>query len=217
MCLATIAQSLCCLAKLQNVAIKIINFEWPAQEAYKLPPFHTFKNLSYLSVSYSDDIPKANYSRKIALAIAASPELTRLSLRNRVEPKEIPRITETRTSLQTLFGNATSPQLTHLELRHVPLSAAGLNQSLSHQLKSLTITTPTGSRHFKFAWAELFTALEEIGVELSQVSVTGMEAAMDEMLSDGLQTLEIGNIMMDCQDQEDKAGYSFLGSNCASS
>lgn len=38
---------------------------------------------------------------------------------------------------------------------------------------------------------------------------------MDEMLSclisygDGLQTLEIGNIMMDCQDQEDKAGYRF--------
>lgn len=79
----------------------------------------------------------------------------------------------------------------------------------------MTISTPPGSRHLKFAWAEFFTTLEEIGVELSQLSVTGMEAAMDEMFSylisyvGELQTLEIRNIIIDCQDQEDKAGYRF--------
>ncbi|MCJ1349111.1 hypothetical protein MMC31_007347 [Peltigera leucophlebia] len=214
---AHIAQTLSRLAKLQNVAIKIHRCDWyqTFRGDYKLPPLHIFKNLSSLSVSYTDDIPQEYYDREIATVIAASPKLTRFDLGNRVQTIDDPSITETCTSLQTLFGNARSPQLTHLELGHIPLSSAGLNQKLSQKLKSLTISTPIGSRRLKFAWAELFTTLEEIGVELSHLSVTGMEAAMDEMFSyltsygSVLQTLEIRKILMDCQEQEDKAGHRF--------
>lgn len=186
-----------------------------AQGNYELPPLHTFRNLSSLLVSYNDNIPLAYYNREIALTIAASPNLTRFSLKSRAEPNSNPSTSEMCTSLQTLFGNMTSPQLAELELRGIPLSAAGLSQTLSRKLKSLTICTPRGSRRFKFAWAELFITLEEIGVELSLLSVTGMEAAMDELFSylisygDVLQDLKIDSIMLDSQDQEDKAGYRF--------
>lgn len=186
-----------------------------AQGNYELPPLHTFRNLSSLLVSYNDNIPLAYYNREIALKIAASPHLTRFSLKSRAEPNGNPFISEMCTSLQTLFGNTTSPQLAQLELRGIPLSAAGLSQTLSRKLKSLTICKPRGSCRFKFAWAELLITLEEIGVELSLLSVTGMEAAMDELFSylisygDVLQNLKIDSIMMDSQDQEDKAGYRF--------
>ena len=199
------------------ITIKRHDNDNPSLENYKLPPLHTFKNLASLSVSCSEDIPTAYCNREIATAIAASPKLTRLSLKNLVEADANIFVTKT-SSLQTLCGNgATSPQLIELELRHVPLPAAGLSQMLSHRLKSLTISTPTGSRQLDFAWAELFTTLEEIGVELSQLSVSGMEAAMDEMFSyllscaagHRLQTLEIRNIMMDCQNQEESAGRRF--------
>lgn len=182
---------------------------------YKLPPLHTFKNLSSLSVSYDDHLPEAYCNREIAIVVAASPKLTRLSLINRVYAEDKLSLAEGCTSLQTLFGNVTSLKLAQLELRYLTLSAADLNQMHLHNLKYLTVSTPTGSRRFKFAWAEFFTTLEEIGVKLSQLSVTGMEAAMDEMFSylisyvGELQTLEIRNIMIDCQGQEDKAGYRF--------
>lgn len=175
----------------------------------------TFKNLSSLSVSYDDHLPEAYCNREIAIVVAASPELTRLSLINHVYAEDKLSLAEGCTSLQTLFGNVTSPQLAQLELRYLSLSAADLNQMLLYKLKYLTISTPPGSRRLKFAWAELFTTLEEIGVKLSQLSVTSMEAAMDEMFSylisyvGELQTLEIRNIIIDCQDQDDKAGYRF--------
>lgn len=182
---------------------------------YKLPPLDTFKNLASLSVSYDDDLPEAYCNREIAQVVAASPKLIRLSIINRINADDTLSITEGCTSLQTLFQNVTSPQLAQLELRYVSLSAADLNQTLLHKLKYLTISTPIGSRHLKFAWAELFTTLEEMGVKLSQLSVSGMETAVEEMFSylisyvGELQTLEIRNIMIDCQDQEDKAGYRF--------
>ncbi|MCJ1348925.1 hypothetical protein MMC31_007158, partial [Peltigera leucophlebia] len=214
---ATIAPRLSSLAKLQNVAISIERYDYsePTLENYKLPPLHHFGNLSSLLVSCSSDIPIAYCNREITTAIAASPKLTRFSLRNFKGADQNIALAETCTSLQTLFGNATSPQLIQLELGHVPLPAAGLSQTLSNSLKSLTVSTPTGSRRLDFAWAKLFTTLEEMGIRLSQLSVTGMEAAMDEMFSylisyaGGLQTLEIRDIMMDCQEQEDNAGYRF--------
>ncbi|MCJ1349207.1 hypothetical protein MMC31_007443 [Peltigera leucophlebia] len=213
----TIAPWLSSLAKLQNVAIttKRDNYCKPTLEDYNLPPLHYFRNLVSLLVSCYSDIPIAYCTREITRAIAASPKLTRFSLRNFDGANHNIVVATTCTSLQTFFGNATIPQLIQLELGHVPLPAAGLSQTLSNRLKSLTISTPTGSRHLDFAWAELFTTLEEMGIKLSQLSVTGMEAAMDEMFSylisyaGGLHTLEIRDIMMDCQEQEDNAGHRF--------
>lgn len=181
-------------------------------ENQKLPPLHTFKNLTCLSVSCSEEIPRAYCDREITTAIAASPNLTRLSLKNCLQARYI---TEKYSSLQTLLGSATSPQLTQLELHKIPLPAAGQNQTLSYRLKSLTISTWYDSHCLGFACAELFTALEEIGVELSQLSVTIMEAGMDEMLSylisyaEGLQILEIRHIKMDSENLEESAGRRF--------
>ncbi|MCJ1347102.1 hypothetical protein MMC31_005323 [Peltigera leucophlebia] len=214
--LIAIAQSLSSLPKLRNVAVTIQchDFTKSSLKNYKLPPLHTFKDLSSLLVFCSNDIPTEYCIREITTAIAASPKLTRLSLANPFEDCNTT-VIETCTSLQTLFRDTTGPQLQQLELQYIPFPAAGLNQTLSHRLKSLTISTPTCSRHPDFAWAELFTTLKEIGVELSKLRVTGMEAAMDEMFSylisysGGLQTLGINNIIMECKSHEDSAGNRF--------
>ncbi|MCJ1345860.1 hypothetical protein MMC31_004069 [Peltigera leucophlebia] len=211
-----IAQSLSSLAKLRKLAINIQrgNDSAPIIK-YMLPPLHTFKNLSSLSVSCCDHIPTAYCNSEISTALAASPKLTRFSLRNFDISGHTIRVNETCTSPQPLFGNATSPQLIQLELGRVHIPAAGLNQMLSHRLKALTISTPTRARPLNFAWAELFTTLEDIGVKLSQLSVARLGSGVDEMLSylisyaGGLHTLEIRDIMMDSQDQENNSGYRF--------
>lgn len=130
-----------------------------------------------------EDIIQVSYNQEIAPAIAASPKLTWLCLRTCGHTKHDSPITETCTSLRALLGDPTGPRLTELELQHIPISSASLKQPLSHKLKSLTISTSIGSRRLKFAWAELFTTLKKSGVELSLLSVIGMEAAMDQMLS----------------------------------
>ncbi|MCJ1342715.1 hypothetical protein MMC31_000903 [Peltigera leucophlebia] len=212
--LIAVSQSLSFLPKLRNVAITLDcdHCDFISLENQKLPPLHTFKNLSSLSISCSEEIPRGYCNQEIATAIAASLNLTRLSLKNRFQARYI---TEKCSSLQSFLGNATSPQLTQLELHQIPLPAVGLDQTLLYKLKSLTISTWYDSRVLGFACAKFFTTLEEIGVELSQLSVTGMEAGMDEMFSylisyaDGLEILEIRHIKMDSENLEESAGRRF--------
>ena len=215
MYLITIAQSLSIHTKLQNVSIRIRSYDDDigSLEDHKLPPLHTFKNLSSLSVSCFYDIPTAYCNEQIAAAITASPELTRFTLRNIVDFLLIP-IDKECTSLQNLFRNVASSQLINLTLGYVPLPAAGLKQILSPKLKSLTIFTPTNFYHLDCAWAKLFTSLSETRAELSTLRITNMDTGMNEMVDylssyRGIKTLVIRGIMKDRQDQEDGAGVRF--------
>ena len=136
----------------------------------------------------------------------ALPELTRLCLRNSLYALRN-RLT---TSLQSFLGKS-SPQLVHLELRDVPFSTTGLKQILSKSLRHLHVHTPSGSRGIDCAWAGLWSELLSARVELSTLSITGSENAMDEMLTylvsyTGLQKLQMDRIQMDSQDAEDDIG-----------
>ncbi len=98
-----------------------------------------------------------------------------------------------------------------LELGRVPLPLAGLKHTLLRKLQLLSVSTAPGSRGIDSARAELWSALEETGVQLPPLSVAGSESAMDEMFAyllsyTGLRELAILAIQFDRQDQEEIAG-----------
>ena len=67
------------------------------------------QKLSLAKTRGKDHLPEAYCNREIAIVVAASPKLTRLSLINRVYSEDKLSLAEGYTSLQTLFGNVTSP------------------------------------------------------------------------------------------------------------
>jgi hypothetical protein len=79
-----------------------------------------------------------------------------------------------------------------LELKRVPLPSAGIGEILSPKLQQLYVSTPSGARRIEFDWGGLlWSALQETGVELSILRVSGSENAMDVLSYTGLQRLEI--------------------------
>ncbi|KAN0072932.1 hypothetical protein V8E54_009046 [Elaphomyces granulatus] len=170
------------------------------------PPLRNFKNLCKLSVYFEHDIPR-KYCLQIATVIDASPGLANLSIRTGTN------VTMECTSLQC-FLKKSRPELAQLELKHVPLSSAGIGEILSHKLQQLSISTRPGGRHIEFDWGQLWSALRETGIELSILEVSGTENAIDNMFTyllsyTGLQRLAIRKLEMDTQDMEDKAGQRF--------
>jgi hypothetical protein len=65
----------------------------------------------------------------------------------------------------------------------VPLLGAGIREILSYKLQQLSISTLLGAHHIMFAWRRLWSALQETGIELLFLTVSGTENAMDEMFT----------------------------------
>lgn len=154
-----------------------------------------------LLVAYCDE--------EMAPAIKASPGLTRFSLN--IRSTENMCVTEPYISFQRLLGNVV-PNLVQLELENVPFPAKGLKQTLTCHLQNLSVSTLPYSPRSAFAWAELWSALKEINVKLSTLSVKAdSECAVNEMLAylhsyTGLRKLSVFMIDMERQDLEDDAG-----------
>ena len=174
-----------------------------------VPPLRDFKNLSSLSVSCSDNFPRAYSLRdEVAAAINASPSLANL------------RISTWSwdcgggfTPLQA-FLETSRPELVRLELGNVPLPGEGIREILSDKLQHLSVSTPLGDHCVDFNWRKLWGALQEAWIALSILKVSGMENAMDEMSSyllsySGLERLEITHLQLDGQEEEDRASLVF--------
>jgi hypothetical protein len=162
-------------------------------------------------VSCEHDIPKEYCLREIATVINASPGLTNLC----IDTCTIPYIVKTVecTSLQH-FLQKSRPELVRLELAGVPLSNAGIKEILSPKLQHLSVSTPPGARNIEFDWGQLWSALQETGIELSTLEVSGTENAIDNMFTyllsyAGLRRLAIRRLEMDTQEMEDKAAQRF--------
>src|SRR4029077_5430312 len=112
------------------------------------------------------------------------------------------------------FIQTSRPELMQLELERVPLTSIRIRKILSPKLQQLYVSTPPSARRIKFDWRGLWSALQETGIELRILRVSGAENAMDEMLTyllsyTGLKRLEILDLRMDSQGAEDRAGRRF--------
>jgi hypothetical protein len=157
-------------------------------------------------------MPREYCLQEIVTAINASPSLANLSIRNvcSLMPKQ--RVKKC-ISLQR-FLQMSKPELVQLELECVPLPSRGIRKILSPKLQQLYVSTPPGARRIKFDWRGLWSALQEAGIELPILKVTGAENAMDEMFTyllsyAGLKRLEISDLRMDSQGAEDRAARRF--------
>ena len=101
-----------------------------------------------------------------------------------------------------------------LKLVGVPLPNSGIREILSVKLQQLSVWTRQGARNIEFDWGRLWSALQETGIKLSILEVSGMENAIDKMFTyllsyAGLKRLEILHLEMDTQEMEDKAAQKF--------
>jgi hypothetical protein len=207
--LISTAGALSSLPLLTTLVVEIEGWSYEIQ-GLALPPLRDFKNLCTLSVSCNDDIPRAYCLEEIAAAINASPSLANLSIRNLGQEQQGKK---TCASLQS-FLQTSRPELVQLDLRRVPLPSAGIREILSPKLQQLSISTPPSARRIEFDWRRLWSALQETGIELLILKVSGTENAMDEMFTyllsyPGLQRLEIPYLLMDSQEAEDRAAQRF--------
>jgi hypothetical protein len=196
------------LPSLKHLTVRI-NGEMPGST---LPQLQKFQNLSTLSLSCSDDLPRS-YSREIASAIKASPGLSRLRIHNFITLEDYRRRVGKCASLQRLFQTS-RPELEDLELQYVPLASEGIREILSPKLKRLSISTLPGARRIEFDWRGLWSALKEARIELKILKAWGPENSMEELFSyllsyTGLQKLSLSDLQLDGQEMEDRAATKF--------